>query len=130
MFVTQSAHKDSCFPLRGMTSAASRQGRFGAPSKGANGETLDSAGCGVRLLDQAGTVAPAFGSNSSPVFSIVCMTTANLRARATAVRLKPSRSFSASAQVRNVLVSDDLFKMTEAASYNSVRNLPSPRREI
>ena len=75
-----------------------------------------ASGKGERLLGQAAAAAPAFGSNNSPVFSIACMITANLRARATAARLKPSRSFSSSAQVRNVLVSDDRFKMTEAAS--------------
>lgn len=45
------------------------------------------------------------------------MITASLRARATAARLKPSRSFSSNAQVRRVLVSVDRFRMTAAASY-------------
>jgi hypothetical protein len=42
MFVTQSAHQGSCFPLRGMISAASRQGRLGAPWKGAISKTIDA----------------------------------------------------------------------------------------
>ena len=113
-----------------MISAASRQGRIGAPRKAQSVERRMACGRGVRLRDQAGNATPALGSNNSPVFSIACMITANLRARATAARLKPTRSFSASAQVRSVLVSDSLFKMTEAASYNSERNLASPRREM
>lgn len=50
------------------------------------------------------------------------MITASLRARATAARLKPSRSFSSKVQVRSVLVSVDRFRMTAAASYSSPRN--------
>lgn len=82
------------------------------------------------LRYQAVTGALAFGSNNSPVFSIECMITANLRANATAARLNPSRSFSAKAHVLSALVSDDLFKVTDAASYSSVRSLASPRREM
>lgn len=44
------------------------------------------------------------------------MITASLRVSATAARLKPSRSLSASAQVRNLLVSVDGLRITEAAS--------------
>ena len=54
----------------------------------------------------------------------------SLRASATAARLNPKRSFSARAHVRNALVSDDLFKITEAASYSNVRSFASPRREM
>ena len=130
MFVTQFAHESSANHYLGMISAASRQGRTDAPSKAQSVERLMAFGRGVRLPDQAGKETPALGSNSSPVFSIECMITANLRARATAARLKPRRSFSASAQVRSVLVSDNLFRMAEAASYNSERTLASPRREM
>ena len=43
------------------------------------------------------------GSKAAPVFSIACMITANLRATATAARLKPTFSFSSRPQLLRAL---------------------------
>ncbi len=60
-------------------------------------------------------VAPADRSKGSPVFSIVCMMTASLRATATAARLKPTFFLSFSPQVRSVLSARVLVRITTAA---------------
>jgi len=54
-------------------------------------------------------------SKRSPVFNIVCMTIASLRATATAARLKPTFSLSLSPQERRVLSARLRVKMTVAA---------------
>ena len=61
-------------------------------------------------------VAPALGLKSSPVLSIVCMITANLRATATAARLKPILSRSLRPHVRKLLSVEQRVRMTAAAS--------------
>src|SRR5271167_1540280 len=73
---------------------------------------------GVQLLNAIGTYAavPAFGLNSSPVLSIVCIITASLRATATAALLKPILSRSFRPHVRRVLSVELRVRMTAAAS--------------
>lgn len=61
-------------------------------------------------------MAPALGLKSSPVLSIVCMITANLRATATAARLKPILSRSLRPHVRRLLSVEQRVRMTAAAS--------------
>src|SRR6516165_5278530 len=73
---------------------------------------------GVRVLNVIGTyaAASAFGLNSSPVLSIVCIITASLRATATAALLKPILSRSCRPHVRRVLWVELRVRMTAAAS--------------
>jgi hypothetical protein len=73
---------------------------------------------GVQVLNAIGIYAmgPAFGLKSSPVLSIVCMTTASLRATATAALLKPILFRSFRPHVRRVLSVELRVRMTAAAS--------------
>src|SRR5918993_577580 len=69
-------------------------------------------------------------SKSSPLLSIVCMTTASLRATATAARLKPTRSLSLRPHLCRPLSAELRVRMTVAASKRSPRRWRSPRREM
>ena len=90
-----------CNSINGMARLTSRQEHFG-----------------VQVLTAIGTYAadPAFGLNSSPVLSIVCIIAASLRATATAALLKPILSRSCRPHVRNVLGVELRVRMTAAAS--------------
>lgn len=70
----------------------------------------------LRILCSAG--APTNLLNGSPVFSILCMMTASLRATATAARLMPRRSLSLSPQSLRLLSCRELVRVsiTTAAS--------------
>jgi hypothetical protein len=55
------------------------------------------------VVDRQAVADNALGSKSVPAFHIACITTANLRASATAARLKPRRARSAKPQRRKAL---------------------------
>jgi len=91
-----------CNSISGMARLTSRQGHLGV-------QVLNA----IRTYAAA---APAFGLNSSPVLSIVCIITASLRATATAALLKPILFRSCRPHVRRVLWVELRVRMTAAAS--------------
>lgn len=61
-------------------------------------------------------VTPAVRSKNAPVLSIVCIVTADLRATATAARLKPTFSRRLRPHFRRLLSAEVRVRMTVAAS--------------
>jgi hypothetical protein len=91
----------------GMASPTSRQGHLSLKSEKVRTPLL--------MIDY-GVTLPSAGSNDVPDFHMACRTTAILRARAVAARLKPSRFHSARPQRRSALCARTRVKSTLAAS--------------
>ena len=107
----------TCHPLNGMARPASRQGRLDASERRTQSGRNLASGHGQHPMLSVGSqaVTPADRSKNSPVFSIVCMTTASLRATATAARLKPTLSLSFSPHDRSALSARLRVRSTVAA---------------
>ena len=101
----------------GMAGPTSRQGRLTASEAGMRNHSGSAHGAVAGT--EAGrhyAGAPVAGLKTRPSRHIACITTASLRARATAARLKPTFSFSFRPQLRSALSERTRVSITVAAS--------------
>ena len=101
----------------GMAGPTSRQGRLKASE--ARMRNHSGSAHGAVAPTEAGrhyAGAPVAGSKTRPSRHIACITTASLRARATAARLKPTFSLSFRPQLRSTLSERTRLSITVAAS--------------
>jgi hypothetical protein len=101
----------------GMAGPTSRQGRLTASE--ARMRNHSGSAHGAIAGTEAGrhdAGAPVAGLKTRPSRHIACITTASLRARATAARLKPTFSFSFRPQLRSALSERTRVSITVAAS--------------